>query len=100
MALVLSQSYLNVSPLFLGEPLRVLRKIRNDEEEGKSNDACKQTLQDEDPAPSPVALHALHLPNGRSQETSKGASKGSTTEKERISFLGLRSPVPHADEIE
>lgn len=72
LALVGSESGGDVGALFLGQPFCFLRKVGYTEEEGKANDAGEEAFEDEDPAPSTIALDAFHLTNRCSEKTAKG----------------------------
>lgn len=72
LALIGSESGRDIRALFLGQPFCFLRKVGDTEEEGKADDAGEKTFEDENPAPSTIALDAFHLADGRCEKTAKG----------------------------
>lgn len=91
---------LHESPLLLRQPFRILREIRQKEEEDGSHDSRKRAFQNEDPPPSAIPFHPIHFSNRAGEKTAKRAGKSCAGEEEAVSLLALRSLVPHADDVE
>jgi hypothetical protein len=100
LSLVLLQTKFDKLPLIFCEPLRILGEIWNDEEPGKRHHAGQDAFQYEDPPPSRVPPHTIHLPDGGSEKASEGTGECGRGEKEGKPFLCLVPLIPHSDQIE
>jgi len=65
----------------------------------KGHDDTEQSLEDEDPCPSRLAAHSVHLGDASCQDAAEGAREGCGAEEEGHSEAALVTHIPLGDEV-
>lgn len=81
-------------PVLFREEGSLVGKVENHPEADDSDQDRRQSLQDEDPGPSPLAANAIHLSNCRGEQATKGARHGCGGEEDGSADTELGSFVP------